>query len=146
MPYYPPRPDEKTSAPSKKQLITKWIVLCVSLVLVIYGTIRLVSYSLDLISARKATQELREIASASETTLPEETIPPSTAVVTRSLKTTEPAASAVTQESEPVLSGKLPVMEYPNGYNVVPRIQKLRKKNQYVIGWITMDDLDEPVV
>ena len=37
-------------------------------------------------------------------------------------------------------------MNYPNGYQMNSRILKLRKKNEYVIGWITMDDLDEPVV
>ena len=45
----------------------------------------------------------------------------------------------------PAVSKTLPDIAYPNGYELVPRIQELRKKSEYIIGWITMDDLDEPV-
>ena len=147
MPYYPPRPDEEAPKASGKKPVIARIVLCVSLVLVAYGTIRLVSYGLDMISARKTTQEMRKIASATESAPPPEEVAPAlTPAEAGAEETTEPAAAAALQESEPALSGKLPVIEYPNGYNVVPRIQKLRKKYPYIIGWITMDDLDEPVV
>ena len=56
-----------------------------------------------------------------------------------------PAETAVPEETTAV-SAMLPDVEYPNGYNLVPKIQELRKKSEYIIGWITMDDLDEPVV
>ena len=60
----------------------------------------------------------------------------------------EPAtASAPTgrNEGSPAASDTLAPVPYPNGFQLVPRIQKLRKKSEHIIGWITMDDLDEPV-
>ena len=43
------------------------------------------------------------------------------------------------------VSYELPVMEYENKYQLVPSIQKLKSKSQYIIGWLKMDDLEEPV-
>lgn len=60
----------------------------------------------------------------------------------------EPAtASAPAGRSggSPAVSDTLPSVPYPDGFQLVPRIQKLRKKSEHIIGWITMDDLDEPV-
>ena len=81
---------------------------------------------------------------------PKETPSASSATVTSQEKATlpEPAtASAPAGRSggSPAVSDTLPSVPYPNGFQLVPRIQKLRKKSEHIIGWITMDDLDEPV-
>ena len=119
------------------------MLLCASLLLIAYGTVRLFFYVSDWVSAQRTTQELREIARETDTT--EKTV---------SISRTEPPALEVTStllpstpqpEETPALSVELPVIEYPNGYNLVPRIQKLRKRSEYIIGWITMNNLDEPV-
>ena len=44
------------------------------------------------------------------------------------------------------VSAKLPVVEYENKYQIVPHVQKLKQKSEYVVGWLKMDDLEEPVV
>ena len=41
---------------------------------------------------------------------------------------------------------KLPPVSYPKGLVVNSRIRELRKKSEYIIGWIKMDDMEEPVV
>ncbi len=167
MPYYPPRPDEGKSGSPKENRTIRWIVLGVSLLLIVFGTVRLVSYGLDLISSRRTTQELREIASVTDSPVPEafdpipETdasgeiiagyvFPESTAALLPAPEAAESAVPAArpSQSSEKPVAARemLPSREYPNGYNVVPKIQTLRKKNENIIGWITMDDLDEPVV
>lgn len=111
------------------------------MLLIAYGTVRLFFYVSDWVSAQRTTQELREIARETDTT--EKTV---------SISRTEPPALEVTStllpstpqpEETPALSVELPVIEYPNGYNLVPRIQKLRKRSEYIIGWITMNNLDE---
>ena len=44
------------------------------------------------------------------------------------------------------VSTDLPVVEYGNNYEVVPHVQQLKRKSEYVVGWLKMDDLEEPVV
>ena len=161
MPYYPSRLDPEPSAPPpsprRKIKIPRRLVLCVSAFLIVYGLVRLVIYGADLHAARQTTQQLREIAaeptaaaqaaSAAPETAAGEALPPADPSPEASAPTLSPApAAAEAEKSAPVPSPALPAVEYPNGYELVPRIQKLRKASRYVIGWITMDNLDEPVV
>ncbi len=174
MPYYPPQKEQepRDDAPRGRGL-TRRVLLCACALAVVYGAVRLAGYGLELVSARRTTQEMREIAAeteapageaqaseaalpeapaAPETALPEVSPAPETARIPEAEKTPEAAPVAEAHgEAAPGTeggekAGKLPAVEYPNGYDLVPRIQKLRKKSQYVIGWLTMDDLDEPVV
>lgn len=124
----------------------KWILLLLSAALVVYGGVRLSIFLSELDAARKTTEEFRAYAAepagneqpaATETPLPEQT--------ERKAESTSAPAAPV-DETAAVQSELLPAVEYPNGYALVPRIQKLREKGKYIIGWITMDDLDEPVV
>ena len=159
---YPPQ-DEKKRA----HVIWKWIGVCVSVALITYGAVRLIGYLTDLHNARQTTQELREAVAEATTAgpIPEEPgevtvappevtlLPPAETAATGQLmaEDTDGAASVsgrlpAAENADEVISGKLPAVNYPNGYALVPRIQELRKKSEYIIGWITMDDLDEPVV
>ena len=146
MPYYPLQPENKPAKhPSQKRIILRRMFLCVSIVLFVYGTTRLIGYGMDLVSSRKTTQELREIAAESDVTkLPPFSASPEIVIPTQTV-TTYSAPPAIWPENSSALSEKLPVIEYPNGYELDSRIQKLRKKSEYIIGWITMDNLDEPV-
>ena len=130
-----------------KKSLFRWILLAVGVLLVAYGAIRLGGYLSEMNLVRNTTAELREAAAtAAVTTAP--------AVTDEHAGTPEPLpetavpapAETAAPEEEPAVSATLPDVEYPNGYNLVPRIQELRKKSEYIIGWITMDDLDEPVV
>ena len=158
---YPPDPGANPSKPSSEEqqnhqmpLIWKRIVLCVSIELVVYGAVRLIGYLNDLQRSRQTTQELRETLAEAQTAepVPQE---PGKVTVAPPAEPLLPATETAIPEQQPeeradgsaaAVSDKLPVVEYPNGYALVPRIQELRKKSEYIIGWITMDDLDEPVV
>ena len=177
---YPPDPGpvaKPSKSSSEKQqnrqmpLIWKRIVLCVSIVLVVYGGVRLIGYLNDLQRTRQTTQELREtlaeaqtaepvpqepgevtvapptepLLPATETAIPEQQ-PEERADGSAALVSVETPAAEVADGSAAAVADKLPAVDYPNGYELVSRIKALRKKSEYIIGWITMDDLDEPVV
>ena len=130
----------------KKRLI-RWILLAVGVLLVAYGAIRLGRYLSEMNLVRNTTAELREAAAtAAVTTAPAVTDEPAGTPEPLPEKAVPVPAENSVPEEEPAVSATLPDVEYPNGYNLVPRIQELRKKSEYIIGWITMDDLDEPVV
>ena len=150
MPYYPPRPEEHSDHPSadrsaQRRNILRRILICVSALLIVYGAVRLIGYGSDLIASRQTARELREIAA--ETDAPEEALLPAEPATELPVREAEvsPAPATEVAEEEPARSAALPVVKYPNGYELVSRIQKLRKKSEYIIGWITMDGLDEPV-
>lgn len=118
--------------------VLKRMILCASAVLIAYGAVRLVLYGTDLIRSRQTVQELKEIVeetAATETPAVTKPAPAKTATPVPVIATPVPVARAE----------KLPAVEYPNGYKLVSYIQKLRKKSGYIIGWIKMDMLDEPV-
>ena len=151
MPYYPPRPDQQPgdrsqpeSPPHGKRFLRRAVV-CVSVLMILYGAVRLIGYGADWFSSRQTTQELREIAA--ETDNPEQSVLPDVSETPEPAQETAPVYAGTTDEpkEENAQSDMLPVVEYPNGYELVSRIQKLRKKGEYIIGWITMDEIDEPV-
>ncbi len=152
MPYYPPGNEQKPDPRPNKGKAIWWILLVLSAALIACGGIRLAGYIAELNASRRTTAELRAVAAgqAAEDEQPvvtETAIPEQKAEAVPSPEAAPPAETAAppaeTAASRP---GQLPAVDYPNGYQVVPRIRELRKKSEYIIGWITMDDLDEPVV
>ncbi len=150
MPYYPqgqqsPRKDPPPKGPS----LFRIVLLCLSCLLIAYGAFRLIAYGIDWVSSRRTAQQLREIAA--ETEPAEEAVPGTDTPEPAVTPSPVPAetASAVTagtpEEEKPALSDELPAVNYPGGLQIVPRIRNLRKKSEYIMGWLTMDDLDEPV-
>ena len=113
--------------------------------MIIYGAVRLIGYGADWLSSRQTTRELREIAAETEALKdPVLSAAPETALPVREAEMVSASASDEPEE-EPLQSETLPVVEYPNGYELVSRIRNLRKKSEYIVGWITMDEIDEPV-
>ena len=144
MPYYPSRSNQQPSGPPpKKRKLFSVVILSVSILLLVYGAVRLIGYGADWLSSRRTTQEIRK--TAEETDSPVETVSPARAAAALSSPAPVPSGPPEAEENTAGLSDKLPPIEYSNGFEVNPRIQKLRKKYEYIIGWITMDDLDEPV-
>ena len=145
-------PSSKNQQKHRISVLWKRIGLCVCVALTVYGAVRLIGYFNDLHRSRQTTQELREALAEAQTAepIPEE---PDEVNEASSEEPPQPAAetaipeqlSAEGTDGTAAISDKLPTVEYPNGYALVPRIQELRKKSEYIIGWITMDDLDEPV-
>lgn len=124
--------------------VLKRVILCASAVLIAYGAVRLVLYGADLIRSRQTVQELKEITE--ETAATETPAPSATPAVTKPAPAKTATAVPVTATPVPAARAeKLPAVDYPNGYKLVSYIQKLRKKSGYIIGWIKMDRLDEPV-
>lgn len=145
MPYYPQGPKEPPKKPPlKEQPLFRLILLCLSALLVSYGAFRLLGYGADWVTSRNTSQELREIAAATE---PSSTAPPPEAAAPPTAEPApEPTAFYATAAAETAVPAEyLPAVEYPGGMNIVPRIRDLRKKSEYIMGWLTMDDLDEPV-
>lgn len=165
MAHYPPLQEKNPDPAPRKRAALRWIVFCAALLMTGYGGFRLVEYGMNLAAVRRTTQELREIAA--ETEQPEEAASPasstpgasavsaqpeetsSLAAVPLEARTAPPAATEVPPSgmAEEIRqpAEKLPAVEYPGGYAMVEKIRKLRKKEENIIGWITMDDLDEPV-
>lgn len=165
MPYIPRRPEKGNSGPEhpEKQPVTaRQIAVCVCILLAAYGLIRMIAYGVELLSVRKTTQELREIAAVTQTIRPaaEATAVPVSAKTPETMaeaqetpvptempeSTAAPVQTEKPEEKAEAPTEELPVIHYPNGYQLVERIKALQKKSKYIIGWITMDNLDEPVV
>ena len=167
MAYYPPKPErqeEKRPEPVSRRKVRPLrdrILLCVFACFVLYGGVRLAAYGIELASSNRTSAELR--AAAEETDLPaEETAQakaqnepqepePTQAVTpepTQAPATQEPPAVQAEAQSQPAEPAPsiLADVRYPNGTEISNRFRKLRKKSKYIVGWITMDNLDEPVV
>ena len=146
MPYYPQGQNSPQKDPPPKGLtVFRRVLLCLSALLVVYGVCRLAGYGIDWVSSRITSRELRSITAApSAEPVPEatpepeppETVSPTPAAATPAVPAEKPAAQP----------DALPAVNYPNGLQVSPRIRELRKKSEYIIGWLTVDELDEPVV
>ena len=130
-----------------KKRLFRWILLAVGVLLVAYGAIRLGRYLSEMNQARQTTAELREAAATEAVTAaPTGTDAPAGTPELLPETTVSPLRKPQHRRKHQRFPPTLPEVAYPNGYNLVPRIQELRKKSEYIIGWITMDDLDEPVV
>ncbi len=154
MPYYPSQPDKQPSEDSsrkRKQILLRRMTVGVSLLLLVYGAARLIGYAADLVKSRQTARELREIAAEPDTTVfpafyPQETeIPFRTESAPSALQTVLPDVAPSVPPTVRPESGKLPPVNYPKGYELVPRIKRLHRKSEYIFGWLTMDGLDEPV-
>ena len=123
------------------------IGMAVSALIVAIGIAGIVNYVVQLNRAKQTTQEIREAADSSSeleikdselqavegTSVPEITAVPEVTPVAEEVR----AAAADENLLGPV--------EYPDGLQVNERIRKARKKSPYIMGWLKMDDLDEPV-
>ena len=193
LPYYPPgsglgppgSPDrDRKPASFRRRRLLRTGAICLSATLVLYGSIRLISYGLDLAASRKTRFEMlapmhtadpaadESVAGSGKADapawIPEEgglngnsgaadgyavteaagVEPAASGVLTRSEMSVPladiPAARALADGT--YVSTELPAVEYENKYQVVPHVQNLKRKSEYVVGWLKMDDLEEPVV
>ena len=152
--------------------VTRVAVLCVSLLLAGYGCVQLISYGADWAASRRTTEELRQVMAESETLAPEAGEGDASALPTdasalpteasalptdasslptyaTALSTALPAEDMSGTKTEKAEKGEmLPAVSYPDNPNLTvnARFANLRKKSGYIIGWITIDKVDEPVV
>jgi SrtB family sortase len=155
MPYYPERkpeaPDkERTQAQAaeKRGKRLRRIIVLVSIALIGYGGVRLLLYQSDLVASRETSRELQEIHEQAET---EETIPTPGITVSPApspANTAEPLPAAETAPADQNADdGLLRPVAYPD--NSLPMISerflKLRRKSEYIVGWLSMDGVEEAV-
>ena len=151
MPYYPERrPDpyaeerkriEEAAARKKRRRLA---LVAVFALMILYSVIRLIAYGAEYYSSRETSQSLYELYEEPTEAV---TAPP-TAVPTAVPVTSAPQQEAVTPEPEPTQSMILEPVPYPNnpGLKMSERFRKLKKKSSYIIGWLSMDALEEAVV
>ncbi len=153
MPYYPEkRPDlaerEKLekAAQQRKKLLRLFIVVP-ACALIAWGVTGLARYISDLSASRQTSSELREIYDRPESEpagLPAEITETPAPAVTAVPVTAAPAALETPAPSIVLL----PEIPYPGnpGAVISSRFRDLRKKGKYIVGWLRMADVDEPVV
>ena len=159
MPYYPEKkPDipeetkQETKTTEKRRKLFRVFLAVVSCLLIAYGGIRLIVYISELAASRQTSRELQKIndlaESGTDSPLPAETFSPSPV-----LSSAPAAAGQELQDTEtlPPVSeadnGVLRPVPYPdNPKREIPeRFRSLRKKSNYIIGWISFDQVDEAV-
>ena len=150
MPYYPERrPDPyaeeqkriaEAAARSKRRRLA---LVAVFSLLIIYSGIRLAAYGADYYASRQTSQTLYELYEE-PTEVPVEATPVPTAVPV----TAAPVQGTPVPIPEPTESVFLQPVPYPNnpGWKISERFRKLKKKSSYIIGWLSMDALEEAVV
>lgn len=151
---------------SGKQRFLRAGLFCLSAALLLWGGSRLASYGMDWISSRQTRDEMmsamREEPAETEAMQPqpeEKNAPAARAAAPAAVKTEDAGKAEAKPEdvrapgtpetaappADASAAEELPVVEYPGGMKVNPKIQKLKKKSEYAIGWLAMDDLEEPV-
>ena len=161
MPYYPVR-DPAPSAEAQQQAArkkkrTRLIRLsaaAISCLLIVYGSVRLISYLTELNDSRNTSRELRQINEAERSKADPETPPPAETPEPKPAWTAEEppeATSTPLVEEAPDIGAVLDLLmpvTYPDNPDTVisDRFKKLRKQGKYIIGWLSFDEVDEAVV
>ena len=119
----------------------KWAIILAAGGLVIFGAVMLIGYGMDMVSARRTSQELRDVYYHEASPTPEiaEMTPSPTP------GPTIPASPAPTQTP----LARLPGVSYPDNpkLQISSRFKALQKESKYIVGWLTLGSLlDEPVV
>ena len=159
MPYYPEKkPDipeetkQEARTTEKRRKLLRVSLAVVSCLLIAYGGIRLIVYISELAASRQTSRELQKIndlaESGTDSPLPAETFSPSPV-----LSSAPAAAGQELQDTEtlPPVSeadnGVLRPVPYPDNpkLEIPERFRSLRKKSNYIIGWISFDQVDEAV-
>ena len=159
MPYYPEKkPDipeetkQETKTTEKRRKLFRVFLAVVSCLLIAYGGIRLIVYISESAASRQTSRELKKIndlaESGTDSPLPAETFSPSPV-----LSSAPAAAGQELQDTEtlPPVSeadnGVLRPVPYPDNpkLEIPERFRSLRKKSNYIIGWISFDQVDEAV-
>ncbi len=155
MPYYPERKPEEpeTEKQGTQQAAVRrrlrGILLCIFALMTVYGAVRLIGYGRELSASRETSRELQQACEKTEQQ-PEETVPAAGKAV---LPSQAPSDDELTAETEAKQrdgqeNGALQPVPYPDnpGLKVSGRFASLRKKSGYIIGWLSLDGVEEAVV
>ena len=156
MPYYPEKKPEgsgeeekQTRMAEKRVRLICLTVAVVSCMLILYGSVLLIMYHTELNESRNTSRELQQIYEPAE---------PETEQVTRAPEQTaapHPSPVAVPEDKIPTetpvtatAGNTLQAMPYPDNpdLKISDRFRKLRKKGRNIIGWLSLDQVEEAVV
>ena len=150
MPYYPEkRPDlaerdHQLKAAQQRKKLLRLLIVIPACTMLIWGIAGLTRYVSDLSASRQTSAELREIyaqpADNPVPAVPKVSVP---AVTEAPADIPEPAETPA-PEAASVLLPEVPYPQNP-GKNISERFRSLRKKSKYIVGWLRMDSVDEPV-
>ena len=121
----------------------------------LFSATKLISYAADYFGARRASYEMRqayyEMEEATEVPelLAESDLPENTPEPVAASETVQNPVAQVTAAPVDASQQRLPQVKYPNNpYAIVSsRFQKLKRQNQDIVGWLTIEGmLDEAVV
>ena len=107
--------------------------------MIVIGLVMLNDYGAQWDEVKRTTEEIREEVKSEEPNPTQAALWPTSTPIPTPIPT---PGSTLIPEQEDILR---PV-EYPGGLQVNAKIRKARKKSEYIMGWLTMDDVDEPVV
>ena len=156
MPYYPerkpeepekePAPEERKQEPAAHKRL--WaVLLCLCTAAVLYGAVRLIGYGAELSASRETSRELQRISEATDP--PPETAAPAAATAAAPSPTPPEPEPKTTETVKPERKddGTLQPVPYPDnpGLKIPDRFVRLRKKSGYIVGWISLDGVEEPV-
>jgi len=156
MPYIPEEQQRKTEQEAGRQRqrrsrLIHAVLLAVFTGMVLFGMVRLGEYGLDLINSMKTSRELREVWQETEEPVTEtvsepvtDTPAPTATPAPETTETIPEEETAPEQEEKPAAFGN----RYPDNpkLKVSEKFQKLRKKSGYIMGWLTMEGVDEAIV
>ena len=149
MPYYPEkRPDlaerdHQLKAAQQRKKLLRLLIVIPSCAILIWGIAGLTRYVSDLSASRQTSAELREIyEQPAGIPVPAFTEIPVPAFTEAPAGIPEPA-----ETPGPAEAALLPEVPYPQnpGKIISERFRSLRKKSKYIVGWLRMDSVDEPV-
>ena len=150
MPYYPEkRPDlaerdQQLKAAQQRKKLLRLFVVIPACAMLIWGITGLTRYVADLSASRQTAAELREIyEQPTDIPVPAVTEVPAPAI-TEVPATTVPAPAETPGPAEAALLPDVPYPQNP-GAVISERFRSLRKKSKYIVGWLRMDSVDEPV-
>lgn len=148
MPYYPGKEPVQPEKKDRKKMI-RIGAIGLSCALILYGGIRLALYGADLAASRNTSRELQQMNRE-----PEE---PAAETVQAATETTgtprpEPAETSAPVTAAPAPAraedGMLKPVHYPGSQQpmITERFLKLRRKSPDIVGWISLDGVEEAVV
>jgi len=130
----------------RRKKTLRLFVLVLASALVVYSAVRLILYFTESEASRSTSRELQQIYEGADAGTPEQDRTENTA------GPEENAAAQIPVETLPPAeqpdSGKLQSMSYPGnpGLEMSDRFRELRKKSEYIVGWLSMDGVEEAVV
>lgn len=155
MPYYPEKKpvssgdgQKQTGMTEKQKRLFRLSFAALSCFLILYGSVSLIRYFSDLNASRSTARELQQVYRQGEQ------VPAATADLPEATALLSPVPTAASGKAKPAETPQsdaaadlLKPIVYPENpkLRISERFLKLRRKSQYIVGWLILDQVDEAV-